>query len=1437
MSRESIIKFYEEVRKNEKLKKEFEAIKNQVEKGKETKEEGIAKKITVLAKKNGFDFTEKELLNYMEEVKNTLTEEELLDVSGGRMSAKAAGLGLMGTLMLSFATGAAFNLAGQNIGSTPMQQQEVALDNEEKTAGEETEEEKLQEDMDATGATTNKGVDLGRMFRGGGAPSGRAVTSKSKLGNLDLKGKTPILEAKKDEGKTVNVAENKATPVTASSATTTTHTKTPQTHKKEEAIVTAAAPEVEKTTTYTETPQVPKEEEATVTAAQTELPTAEGKLKTAQENYEKAVEKRDAALKDPVVRYYDAIGSVSHNWLGSEWDLTVTMKKGQTAPKKDGAGWNEFLLAAREKLNRSKWLGSSLKDFNLVRSVTVDGAKVAEYAGANRANPGDLGEAKKKIDDFEKVTSEVEKTGKEVKNQQAQVDKAKKNKEAAEAAEKAAAEKAAAAKKEREEAAEKAEAAKEDAEKALEQLKAERAALEAQRKEAEESPVIQYCNYIEKVDGNTGFLDWFKTSEWDLNVTMKEGKTAPEKGTAEWDQFLLAVRTKLDRSDFTFAKLRTVCVNGEPKAQYDDADNGRPNIIEDIKMSNILDSLSKVEEAESKAQAAVKQAAIAAEKADTRFSNGWQKLSGVFSSGQEVKSNDQTSHISAYAVDVDKKEIVLKVDGTDGAPVDIDDILGAMRQNKTLKDYQGYKVTLSQDSNVVLSDYMLMEMAEGAAPAAFRVDGDTVYLKCKTDESLLKDTGAKDTEALVSSLVAQWNAQHKGEAVNGDAVQRIMITTDDAILHYNKEDEKFVNLQEAAKAILESQIEKVTLAGTKVVVTVKEAYKDKEITINEAFLKALDMKLGGSKINFGKLDSIEFINAKVGNSTEGGTTEDDNTIITFGDAEKEALAQKSLYLNEIAKGTAAWKIAAGVSAGVIPAAGGGAVASYYGLLGVKAAELAGQLGSYLGFSGGAAASAAAKIAAEEAAAAAAAAAAKAAARATAIKLGIGIGGGAAAVGLLAYLTYQGYQYLFGTKETDKQEEEKKVAELAKLEVSEEAPAVVEKEEEEEEEEEEDDVGGEGDTAEGLSDDEDGGEGEDLAAGQADAEKKEEVAAASSGGQKVEEVNYDIEWQGRKRFGGIFSGGQTYDISFTANGKIMSEDEVLEHPAELYGKYSADLVRYKIENINLADGKKMTFDAFKSAALKAAKGEEDDEKDNVERGVPQLSAVLTDGNAGGGDEKGLAAAPAAAAPEAQKDQVYKFLTDIEGGYEVKTDEEGIYKIMQNGKEVKVDMGYYINVAMAFLKLGIKYDSKLKFHSYTPEGVHYEVTMDYKNLYTCVLLKVKTNGGSVDINIYGGEGAAVTLNEESKAQIKSYTITNVGENKATVKFKVDCTEDCDLKSKEFETAAKEALKDIILFPSEDGVGYFGEGVTFEFEREEKDENDADANPDGAGGGEVD
>jgi len=105
MSRENAIKFYEEVKNSENLKKEFEGLRNQVESGKETREKSLAKKIVSLAKKNGFDFTEKELLSYMEEVKGTLSEKELLSVSGG-VSPKALGVGMLGALMLTLAGGA-----------------------------------------------------------------------------------------------------------------------------------------------------------------------------------------------------------------------------------------------------------------------------------------------------------------------------------------------------------------------------------------------------------------------------------------------------------------------------------------------------------------------------------------------------------------------------------------------------------------------------------------------------------------------------------------------------------------------------------------------------------------------------------------------------------------------------------------------------------------------------------------------------------------------------------------------------------------------------------------------------------------------------------------------------------------------------------------------------------------------------------------------------------------------------------------------------------------------------------------------------------------------------------------------------------------------------------------------------------------------------------
>jgi len=105
MSRENVIKFYEEVKNSENLKREFVNLRNQVESGKETREDILAEKIVSLAKENGYDFTEKELFSYMGERTESLSDEDLLNVSGG-LSLKAAGVGFLGALMLTLAGGA-----------------------------------------------------------------------------------------------------------------------------------------------------------------------------------------------------------------------------------------------------------------------------------------------------------------------------------------------------------------------------------------------------------------------------------------------------------------------------------------------------------------------------------------------------------------------------------------------------------------------------------------------------------------------------------------------------------------------------------------------------------------------------------------------------------------------------------------------------------------------------------------------------------------------------------------------------------------------------------------------------------------------------------------------------------------------------------------------------------------------------------------------------------------------------------------------------------------------------------------------------------------------------------------------------------------------------------------------------------------------------------
>ena len=199
MSRESIVKFYGEVDKNANLKREFDGLRERTEKGQITNKESIAKGIVSIAREQGFEFTEDELLSYMREVQSTLSEEEVQNVSGG-LSARAAGIGLMGTLMLSFAAATAFNIADFNKASENNTTQEVTLDNEkeEDSVGKDAENASSQEKQSES-STTKKAKNLKSSLQKRPAQSvaqGRSVTPQSKLGRgvVDGEVRAPILE-------------------------------------------------------------------------------------------------------------------------------------------------------------------------------------------------------------------------------------------------------------------------------------------------------------------------------------------------------------------------------------------------------------------------------------------------------------------------------------------------------------------------------------------------------------------------------------------------------------------------------------------------------------------------------------------------------------------------------------------------------------------------------------------------------------------------------------------------------------------------------------------------------------------------------------------------------------------------------------------------------------------------------------------------------------------------------------------------------------------------------------------------------------------------------------------------------------------------------------------------------------------------------------------
>ena len=99
MARENVKKFYEMMRTDEHLKEELAKLKEELEKSDKKfldDEYVIEKKIIPLAKKYGLEFTASEFVSYTKEKMTELSEEDLLNISGGVGILSFVGLGLLG---------------------------------------------------------------------------------------------------------------------------------------------------------------------------------------------------------------------------------------------------------------------------------------------------------------------------------------------------------------------------------------------------------------------------------------------------------------------------------------------------------------------------------------------------------------------------------------------------------------------------------------------------------------------------------------------------------------------------------------------------------------------------------------------------------------------------------------------------------------------------------------------------------------------------------------------------------------------------------------------------------------------------------------------------------------------------------------------------------------------------------------------------------------------------------------------------------------------------------------------------------------------------------------------------------------------------------------------------------------------------------------------
>ena len=131
MSKENVVKFYDEAKKNDKLKAEFENLQNEMQKTEQVKDfDSLAEKIVYIGKKYNFDFSKEELNSYLEDLKSNLTDEDLLNISGGRLSPKVAAIGMLGVLGISCIAGTAVKMS--QFPSSTATQQEAVLSNENK---------------------------------------------------------------------------------------------------------------------------------------------------------------------------------------------------------------------------------------------------------------------------------------------------------------------------------------------------------------------------------------------------------------------------------------------------------------------------------------------------------------------------------------------------------------------------------------------------------------------------------------------------------------------------------------------------------------------------------------------------------------------------------------------------------------------------------------------------------------------------------------------------------------------------------------------------------------------------------------------------------------------------------------------------------------------------------------------------------------------------------------------------------------------------------------------------------------------------------------------------------------------------------------------------------------------------------------------------------